>query len=100
MEVFNLPLPSNDVIRPNTSQYRAMCPVYEPIVKSVLLLVVPAIVVPSSPIHVTLKMGTILPSETSVVTRATRRNRPGDGILRSHRREKLKSYMPLTGGAL
>jgi hypothetical protein len=32
-------------------------------------------------------------SETSVVTRATRRNNPEDTILHSHRRENLKSYM-------
>jgi hypothetical protein len=32
-------------------------------------------------------------SETSVLTRATRRNNPEDTILRSHRRENLKSYI-------
>jgi hypothetical protein len=31
-------------------------------------------------------------SETSVITRATRRNNPEDTILHSHRRENLKSY--------
>jgi hypothetical protein len=31
-------------------------------------------------------------SETSVLTRATRRNNPEDTILHSHRRENLKSY--------
>jgi hypothetical protein len=32
-------------------------------------------------------------SETSVLTRATRRNNPEDNILHSHRRENLKSYI-------
>jgi hypothetical protein len=32
-------------------------------------------------------------SETSVLTRATPRHIPGDGILNSHRHEKLKSYI-------
>jgi hypothetical protein len=32
-------------------------------------------------------------SETSVLTRLTRRNIPENAILHSHRRENLKSYM-------
>jgi hypothetical protein len=39
-------------------------------------------------------------SETSVVTRATRRNIPEDAILHSLRRENLKSYIALTGWTL
>jgi hypothetical protein len=35
-------------------------------------------------------------SETSVLTRATRRNNPEDTILHSHRRENLKSYIENT----
>jgi hypothetical protein len=39
-------------------------------------------------------------SETSVLTRATRRNILEDAILHSHRRENLKSYIMLTGWTL
>jgi hypothetical protein len=57
-------------------------------------------VVPSSPILVTLKMEALRSSETSVITRASRRNIPEHDILHSHRRENLKSYIALTGWTL
>jgi hypothetical protein len=69
-------------------------------VRCVLRLLVTVNVVPSSPVFVTLMMEAIRSSETSVFTRATRRNIPEDGILHSHRRESLKSYIALTGWAL
>jgi hypothetical protein len=56
--------------------------------------------VPSSPIIVTLMMGTTRSSETSDFAGSTRRNIPEDGILHSHRREHFKSYIVLTGGTL
>jgi hypothetical protein len=39
-------------------------------------------------------MDTILSSDTSVLTTVTRRNIPENGILHSHLRENLKSYIP------
>jgi hypothetical protein len=55
---------------------------------------------PSSPILVTLMMEALCSSDTSVLTRSTRRDIPEDGILQSHRRENLISYIALTGWTL
>jgi hypothetical protein len=56
-----------------------------------LLLLVTANVFPISPIPLTLMIEEVRSSETSVLTRDTRRAVPEDGILHKHRRQKLKS---------
>jgi hypothetical protein len=59
--------------------------------RSVFRLLGTANGVPSSPILATLMMEAIRSHETSVLTRAARRNIPEDGIVRSHCRENLGS---------
>jgi hypothetical protein len=56
--------------------------------------------VSSSLIFPTLKMEAIRTPETSVLTKATRRNIPEDGILHSQRRGNLKPNIALTGWTL
>jgi hypothetical protein len=69
------------------------------ILRSVLQLFLIASV-PSSLILSTLIMQSIHSSETSALTRTRRCYIPEYGILHSHRRENLNSYIALTGWTL
>jgi hypothetical protein len=62
--------------------------------RGVRRLLVTANVVLSSQILVTMMTEALHSSETSALTRTTRRNIPEYGILQSHRRENLKCYIP------
>jgi hypothetical protein len=64
---------------------------------SLVRLLVSANVCPGSPTLVILMMKAIRTSETSVITRATRRNILEDCIRHSRRRENLNTYTLLTG---
>jgi hypothetical protein len=64
--------------------------------RSVRRLLVTGGVVHSSPTLVTLMKEALSSSETSVLTRATRRNILEHAVLRSHLRENLKSYIENT----
>jgi hypothetical protein len=60
----------------------------------------PIIRVTISGLGTALMMEALHSSETSVLTRAIRRNIQKDGILHSHRSENLKPYIALTGWTL
>jgi hypothetical protein len=78
----------------------ASCKIRPIIFSQRLRLLVTANFVRSSPVLVTLMMEAIRSSETLVLTRATRRNIPEDGILNSRHCENLKTYIALTGWTL
>jgi hypothetical protein len=65
-----------------------------------LRLLVSANVISSLPILVTLMMEAIPSSESSVFSRATRRNIPENDILHVHRLQNVKSYIALSGWTL
>jgi hypothetical protein len=82
-EVFTAVTMKNGVFWVVTPTYAAKK--YQVFLRSVRRLLVAACVVPSSPIFVTLMKEAPGSYETSVLTRATRRNNPEDTILHVYR---------------
>jgi hypothetical protein len=80
-----------DLIRTDVSEDRIVFIIRVTRIGRVLLLLVTANAVSSSPILVTLLVKAIRSLETSIHTRATKRNIPEEDILHSHRRKNLKS---------
>jgi hypothetical protein len=64
--------------------------------RSLIWFIITANVVLSSPDSVTLMIEALRSSEISIITRATLCNIAEDGILHSHLRENIKSYIALT----
>jgi nitric oxide reductase large subunit len=62
----------------------------------VFQLIITSNIVPSSSTLATLMMEAIRFYETLLLTRATRRNIPENGIRHNQRRENLKSFIALT----
>jgi hypothetical protein len=80
------------LVRTDVSKECSASIIIRSIRRSVLRKLDTANVVLSSSILVTLMMEALLSFETSILTRATRRNIPEGGIFHSHRRENHKSY--------
>jgi hypothetical protein len=70
--------------------------IFKRFLRGVSRLQVIANVVSNLLILVTVMMEALRSSDTSILTRATRRHIPEDNILHSHSRENLKSYIALT----
>jgi hypothetical protein len=89
-------IPEDGILLSHPRENLKSCIFFIVFLYNVLLLLVTANV-PSSLILFAIMMEAVRSSETSVLTRATRRHIPEGGILHSHRREDLKCYLTLTG---